>query len=230
MGLSYAEENYLKAILKLSGSPDQTVSTNAIAAHLETSAASVTDMLKKLGEKELIEYQRYKGASLSELGHKIATGLVRKHRLWEVFLVQSLGMTWDEVHEIAEELEHIQSDRLIDSLDAFLGHPKFDPHGDPIPNAQGRYTLRTQVQLSTLQPGKTGIITGVREDDSTFLKHLSDKGLIIGTRVDVLTIDTYEQTHHLEVAGKAMVLSGQIAQHILIKPVDYSVKHNNESI
>lgn len=226
MGLSYAEENYLKAILKLSGSPDQTVSTNAIAAHLETSAASVTDMLKKLGEKELIEYQRYKGASLSDLGHKIATGLVRKHRLWEVFLVQSLGMTWDEVHEIAEELEHIQSDRLTDCLDAFLGHPKFDPHGDPIPNAQGRYTLRTQVQLSTLQAGKSGIITGVREDDSTFLKHLSDKGLIIGTRVDVITIDTYEQTYHLEVAGKTIVLSGQIAQHILIKPVESSSNPN----
>lgn len=228
MGLSYAEENYLKAILKLSGSPDQTVSTNAIAAHLETSAASVTDMLKKLGEKELIEYQRYKGASLSELGYKMATGLVRKHRLWEVFLVQSLGMTWDEVHEIAEELEHIQSDRLIDSLDAFLGHPKFDPHGDPIPNAQGRYTLRTQVQLSTLLPGKSGIITGVREDNSTFLKHLSEKGLIIGTRVDVISIDTYEQTHHLEVAGKAILLSGQIAQHILIKPVENSVQVNHE--
>lgn len=230
MGLSYAEENYLKAILKLSGSPDQTVSTNAIAAHLETSAASVTDMLKKLGEKELIEYQRYKGASLSEFGHKIATGLVRKHRLWEVFLVQSLGMTWDEVHEIAEELEHIQSDRLIDSLDAFLGHPKFDPHGDPIPNAQGRYTLRTQVQLSTLQPGKSGIITGVREDDSTFLKHLSDKGLIIGTRVDVITIDAYEQTHHLEVAGKTTVLSGQIAQHILIKPVESTSNPNTQPL
>ena len=148
MGLSYAEENYLKAILKLSGSPDGTVSTNAIAAQLDTSAASVTDMLKKLSDKELITYQRYKGASLTDDGQRIATTLVRKHRLWEVFLVQSLGMTWDEVHEIAEELEHIQSDRLIDRLDHFLGHPKFDPHGDPIPNAQGKYTLRAQIPLT----------------------------------------------------------------------------------
>jgi DtxR family Mn-dependent transcriptional regulator len=143
MGLSYAEENYLKAILKLSGSLDGTVSTNAIAAQLETSAASVTDMLKKLSDKKLITYLRYKGASLTDDGQRIATSLLRKHRLWEVFLVQSLGMTWDEVHEIAEELEHIQSDRLIERLDTFLGHPKFDPHGDPIPNAQGKvYTPR----------------------------------------------------------------------------------------
>lgn len=218
MGLSYAEENYLKAILKLSGSPDGTVSTNAIAAQLETSAASVTDMLKKLSDKELITYQRYKGASLTEDGHRLATSLVRKHRLWEVFLVQSLGMTWDEVHEIAEELEHIQSDRLIERLDNFLGHPKFDPHGDPIPNAQGRYTLRAQVPLSELKPGQEGVVIGVREDETSFLKHLNEKGLIPGKAIKVLTNDDYDNTLSLEVDNHELSLSGKVARNIMIKP------------
>jgi DtxR family Mn-dependent transcriptional regulator len=217
MGLSYAEENYLKAILKLSGSPDGTVSTNAIAAQLDTSAASVTDMLKKLSDKELITYQRYKGASLTDDGQRIATTLVRKHRLWEVFLVQSLGMTWDEVHEIAEELEHIQSDRLIDRLDAFLGHPKFDPHGDPIPNAQGKYTLRAQIPLSDLKPGQEGVVIGVREDETSFLKHLNEKGLTVGKSIKVITNDDYDNTLSLQVEGHELNLSGKVARNIMIK-------------
>ena len=179
MGLSYVEENYLKAILKLSGTPDGVVSTNAIAAQLSTSAASVTDMLKKLSDKDLIAYQRYKGASLTSEGQRIATHLVRKHRLWEVFLVQALGMTWDEVHDIAEQMEHIQSDRLIESLDKFLGFPKFDPHGDPIPNAEGKYTVRAQVPLSKLTEGQQGIVIGVREDETAFLKHLNERALLL---------------------------------------------------
>lgn len=219
MGLSYAEENYLKAILKLSGSPDGTVSTNAIAAQLDTSAASVTDMLKKLSDKELITYQRYKGASLTDEGQRVATMLVRKHRLWEVFLVQSLGMTWDEVHEIAEELEHIQSDRLIDRLDVFLGHPKFDPHGDPIPNAQGKYTLRAQFPLTELKPGQEGVVIGVREDDTSFLKHLNDKGLTIGKSITILSNDEYDNTLRVSVDDLELNLSGKVARSILIKPV-----------
>ncbi len=218
MGLSYAEENYLKAILKLSGSPDWIVSTNAIAAQLETSAASVTDMLKKLSDKELITYQRYKGASLTHEGQRTATTLVRKHRLWEVFLVQSLGMTWDEVHEIAEELEHIQSDRLIDRLDNFLGHPKFDPHGDPIPNAQGKYTLRAQVPLSDLKPGQEGVVIGVKEDETSFLKHLNDKGLTLGKSIKILTNDDYDNTLRLLVDDLELNLAGKVARNIMIKP------------
>lgn len=217
MGLSYAEENYLKALVKLSLPPVKTVSTNAIAAHLSTSAASVTDMLKKLADKQLITYQRYQGASLTEEGYRIATNLVRKHRLWEVFLVQSLGMTWDEVHEIAEELEHIQSDRLIEKLDAFLGYPKFDPHGDPIPNSQGKYTLRTQVPLTDLNVGQTGVIIGVREDDSSFLKHLTDKGITLGKSASILAHDTYDHTLRLMIDQHEINLSGQVAQHILVK-------------
>lgn len=217
MRLSYTEENYLKAILKLSGTPDLTVNTNAIAAHLNTSAASVTDMLKKLGDKGLVAYQRYKGASLTDTGQRISTNLVRRHRLWEVFLVQSLGMTWDEVHEIAEELEHIQSDTLINKLDVFLGHPKFDPHGDPIPNAQGRYTLRSQLPLTDLHEGQEGTLIGVREDSDAFLKNLTEKGLTPGTMIRVITHDAYDQTLRIAVGQQEMSLSGQVARNILIK-------------
>jgi|SRR5687767_9588114 len=217
MALTYTEENYLKAILRLSKSQDLSVSTNAIAALLETSAASVTDMLKKLAEKELIDYQKYKGAQLTNSGNKIATTLVRKHRLWEVFLVQSLGMTWDEVHEIAEELEHIQSDELIERLDAFLGYPKYDPHGDPIPNAQGKYTLRAQKILTELEPGQEGIVIGVKEADNLFLKHLTEKGITIGKKAKLLDIDAYDHSIRLRIEDHEMNISGKVAQNILIK-------------
>jgi len=219
MGLTYAEENYLKAILRLSKPHEVSVSTNAIAAHLETSAASVTDMLKKLADKELITYQKYKGAQLTDTGNKIATNLIRKHRLWEVFLVQSLGMTWDEVHEIAEELEHIQSDQLIERLDAFLGFPKYDPHGDPIPNAQGKYTLRAQMLLTELQPGQEGIVIGVKEADNLLLRHLNEKGITIGKKAKLLTSDAYDQSVVLSIEDHEMSISGKVAQNILIKPV-----------
>ena len=217
MGLSYVEENYLKAILKLSGAPEGQVNTNAIAAQLSTSAASVTDMLKKLSDKELIDYQRYKGATLTDDGQRIATNLVRKHRLWEVFLVQSLGMTWDEVHDIAEQLEHIQSDRLIEQLDEFLGNPKFDPHGDPIPNADGKYTVRAQIPLSKLSKGQEGIVIGVREDESAFLKHLNEKGLTPGKFIRMLTNDAYDNTIRLATEDGELNLSGKVASNIMIK-------------
>lgn len=219
MALSYAEENYLKAIIKLSIPPVKSVSTNAIAAHLNTSAASVTDMLKKLADKKLITYQRYQGASLTEEGYRLAISLVRKHRLWEVFLVQSLGMSWDEVHEIAEELEHIQSEPLIDRLDAFLGHPKFDPHGDPIPNSQGKYTLRSQLPLTDLQVGQSGMVIGVRENTSSFLKHLTEKGISLGKTATVLAHDTYDHQLQLHIDDHDVSLSGQVAQSILVKPI-----------
>lgn len=219
MALSYAEENYLKALIKLSIPADKPVTTNAIAASLNTSAASVTDMLKKLSDKKLITYQRYQGASLTDEGHRLATSLIRKHRLWEVFLVQSLQMTWDEVHDIAEELEHIQSEPLIDRLDAFLGYPKFDPHGDPIPNSQGKYTLRSQMPLTDLPVGQSGMVIGVREDSSSFLKHLTEKGISLGKTATVITHDNYDHHLLLEIDNRDVNLSGQVAQHILVKPL-----------
>ena len=217
MELSTAEEKYLKAILLLSGSPDRTVSTNAIAANLKTSAASVTDMLKRLSDKRLIAYERYKGATLTPEGQRIATTQIRKNRLWEVFLVQTLGMSWDEIHEIAEQLEHIPSERLIDLLDNYLGNPKFDPHGDPIPNARGNYTIRAQTPLSDLQEGQHAVIIGVRNDDPVFLKNLTEKGLTPGTSLHIISKDSHDNTMRLALEDKAINISGLIANTLLIK-------------
>jgi DtxR family Mn-dependent transcriptional regulator len=217
MDLSPTEENYLKAILRLSAFQDKSVNTNAIASHLQTSAASVTDMLKRLSGKKLITYLRYNGARLTEPGYKTATYLVRKHRLWKVFLVQTLGISWDEVSDIAEELEHIHSDLLIDRLDSHLGFPKFDPHGDPIPNAQGKYTLRSQSALTDLQPGKSGLILGVKETDPSFLAHLTEKGIAIGKTITALSFHAYDQSMKLKMDDIEFNLSGNVARNILVK-------------
>jgi len=219
MELSYAEENYLKAIVKLSQATEKSINTNALAAHLGTSAPSVTDMLKRLADKHLVTYERYRGASLTEEGLRLAVDLVRKHRLWETFLNQSLGMPWDEIHEIADELEHIQSDYLINSLDKFLGHPKFDPHGDPIPNAQGKYTVRNQVPLSDLKVGQTGKVVGVKDDNNAFLKHLSGKGIQLGKSIEILSRDAYDQSITFSMDDHRNDLPGISAQNILVKPL-----------
>ncbi|HEX5112116.1 MAG TPA: metal-dependent transcriptional regulator [Saprospiraceae bacterium] len=219
MELSYAEENYLKAMIKLAKPGENSITTNALANHLGTTAPSVTDMLKKLSDKHLITYERYYGASLTEEGLRLATSLIRKHRLWEVFLNQTLGMPWDEIHEIAEELEHIQSDYLIDSLDKFLGNPKFDPHGDPIPNAQGKYTVRSQVPLADLQVGQTGKVVGVKDDNNTFLRHLSGKGIELGKSIHVLAKDAFDQSITFSMDDHRNDMSGLAARNILVKPM-----------
>ena len=136
--MTFSEENYLKTIYHLTTASDAEVSTNAIAEKMETKASSVTDMLKKLAEKGLINYKKYQGVSLTQDGKLAAKMSVRKHRLWEVFLVEKLGFSWDEVHDIAEQLEHIKSEKLINKLDDFLDNPTEDPHGDPIPDREGR--------------------------------------------------------------------------------------------
>jgi DtxR family Mn-dependent transcriptional regulator len=179
--LSQAEENYLKAIFKVTEKDRKSANTNSIAEILSTSPASVTDMIKRLAEKELVNYQKYKGVSLSPSGNKISTDLIRKHRLWEVFLVEKLDFSWEEVHEIAEQMEHIKSDMLIEKLDKFLDFPKFDPHGDPIPNAQGKFTLRNQYALDVLNEGETGILVGVKNHKTSFLNFLNDLNIKLGT-------------------------------------------------
>lgn len=217
MSFTYAEENYLKALLKLSLPPDRQVNTNALAHHLATSAASVTDMLKKLSEKGYISYERYKGASLTDVGTRVATELIRKHRLWEVFLAEKLGMNWDEIHDIAEELEHIQSPQLIEKLDAFLGHPRFDPHGDPIPNAMGKYTLRSQRTLAEMAPGEEGSVVGVKDDSAGFLKHLTEKGIGLGRKIAFIQQDPYDLSVVILLDNERTTLSAKVAQSIYIK-------------
>ncbi len=200
--LSHTEENYLKAIYQITERDGSPVNTNAVATAMGTTAASVTDMLKRLSDKDLLHYERYKGATLTIEGNKMATHLVRKHRLWEVFLVDKLRFSWDEVHEIAEELEHIESMELITRLDNYLGYPKFDPHGDPIPDAQGIFTQRSQKLLSELAVGNKGVLVGVNEHSTLFLQHLEKIGMTLGASVKVLEIFEYDHSIRIEINEK----------------------------
>lgn len=216
--LSKTEENYLKAIYKVAEREQGKVSTNSIAAEIETSAASVTDMLRKLADKELVVYKKYKGVQLTAAGTKQATLLVRKHRLWEFFLVEKLGFGWDEVHEVAEELEHIQSDKLIVALDAFLGFPKYDPHGDPIPNAEGKFTLRSRQLLSDLAVETPVEMIGLKDHDNALLQHLDELGLGLGTRLEVRERYSYDNSVRVRIAAEREChLSPSVAEKIYVK-------------
>lgn len=219
METTRAEENYLKAILKIGDRDSSTVSTNSVAKAMKTSAASVTDMVKRLSDKGLVNYARYKGVTLTDSGRSLATNLVRRHRLWESFLVDKLDFKWNQVHDIAEELEHINSDELIRRLDAFLGHPRFDPHGDPIPSADGKFTLRKQVLLSELKVGDRGQIVGVKEDSDNFLTHLDQIGLQLNTQVEVTGNFSYDESVSLSFNGSQRNVSIQVAGNIYVKPI-----------
>ena len=210
------EENYLKCILRLSKPDGEPVSTNAIANALGTSPASVTDMLKKLAEKRLVDYKAYKGATLSKEGKKIALKIVRKHRLWEVFLVEKLNFSWDNVHEVAEQLEHVDSPELIRSLDAFLSYPKFDPHGDPIPSETGEITVRNTHLLTEIEEGESVIIAGVKRSDQDFLQYLDKTGLTINTRIKVKEKLPFDHSVQLEIGNYNLVVSGVVAQNLKV--------------
>lgn len=218
MAFTLAEEDYLKAIYKVAERQGNPVSTSGIAEIMQTRAASVTDMLKKLADKGLIHYERYRGVSLTKEGAKTATLLIRKHRLWEVFLVDKLGYSWDEVHDIAEQLEHIQSESLVDRLDIFLGTPRFDPHGDPIPDAAGAYRMRPQILLSELPIGQSAIIVGVKEHTSAFLQYLDQAGLTLGVELRIEEIFTYDGSLKLTMNnGDSRLLSGKAAPLIYVQ-------------
>jgi DtxR family Mn-dependent transcriptional regulator len=217
---THTEENYLKTIFHLSGNQEEAVSTNALAESLCTKASSVSDMLKKLSQKKLIHYVKYQGVTLTRKGRSEALHIVRKHRLWEVFLVQVLGFSWDEVHEIAEQLEHIHSPMLIDRLDDFLGFPTVDPHGDPIPNAEGKFVQVNQIALSDATIGTEGKVLGLQEDSSSFLKYLDKLGIEIGTRLKIKERIAFDQSVELELKkGKTLLVSAEVARNILIQPL-----------
>ncbi|MBX2814392.1 MAG: metal-dependent transcriptional regulator [Saprospiraceae bacterium] len=217
--LSTAEENYLKAIYKQAEKGGAPVNTNAIARELSTAAASVSDMLRKLSAKGLIAYQKYYGATLLDEGNRIATKLIRRHRLWESFLVATLSFGWEEVHDLAEELEHIDSDLLIDRLDQFLGYPKFDPHGDPIPDRQGRYTLRVQHLLSEMPIQQHLTVVGVSNHDPEFLHLLKDLNIQLGTRLDI--VQKFEFDDSLKVLIEehtSVIISNRISSQLYVRP------------
>lgn len=217
---STTEENYLKAIFKLTNNEGDTVSTNAIASELQTSAASVSDMLKRLSEKKLIAYEKYKGVKLSNTGKEIAIGLIRSHRLWEVFLVDKLNFSWDQVHDIAEELEHVRTPALISSLEEFLGFPTHDPHGDPIPDADGNIQKNSSVSLNELQAGDKGVVVGVNEQSTEFLQYLDKIPLSIGARIEVLEMNDYDNSRLVKLNGeKQLFFSEKVCDNLLIKRV-----------
>jgi DtxR family transcriptional regulator, Mn-dependent transcriptional regulator len=218
--LSFTEENYLKAIFKIAEKEKKSASTNSIAKVLETSAASVTDMLKRLSEKELIHYEKYRGVTLTNEGNKIATSLIRRHRLWEVFLVDKLRFDWEHVHDLAEELEHIYSEELIQRLDAYLDYPKFDPHGDPIPNAEGRFTIRQQTPLSDMGTGLTCKVIGVKEHSNAFLRYLNQIKVKPGIEIQILERVEFDGSLKVLVDKKeSFTISDIVGQSLLVKRV-----------
>ncbi len=217
--LSSVEENYLKYIFQLSEySVNGVVKTNDLAYKLEYSAASVTDMLKKLADKKLVSYKKYYGVSLTKSGQQIAVHVLRKHRLWETFLVKKLKFTWDKIHDIAEQLEHIQSDELIDKMDEYLGYPKFDPHGDPIPNKNGTIYVPNVICLADAKLKKTYLLANVNDDSAAFLKYLNKIQLQLGDKLRIVEKEEFDETIRIAVNEKQQyVISREAALNMFVK-------------
>ena len=213
-----AEENYLKAIFKIAEKENKAASTTKLAEVLGTSPASITDMIKKMSEKKLVNYTKYYGVTLTSDGSRLATSLIRRHRLWELFLVEKLRFPWHKVHEIAEELEHIKSDELVSRLDAYLNYPKFDPHGDPIPNAEGKFTIRSQTPLSEMRKGQKVTLIGLKESDDDFLHFLYSQGIKIGSKITLLEKSDYDNTAKILLDGREeILLGGHATQNMLVR-------------
>lgn len=214
---SFTEENYLKAIYKLQEQTGEIVANSDLAKALEIHSASVTDMLKKMAAKKLINYEKSKGFKLTEKGRQVAISIIRKHRLWEVFLVEKLKFGWDEVHEIAEQLEHIQSEELVNRLDQFLGHPKSDPHGDPIPNSNGVFAKSKSRLLSEMKENNQGKFTGVTDHSAAFLSYLDKIGLTLGDTIKVKSVELFDHSYILQLKGKnELTVSNKVANSLLI--------------
>ena len=212
-----SEENYLKTIYHLGLNSEIGVSTNEIAKKMQTKASSVTDMIKKLSDKDLVVYEKYKGVKITDFGRNTAANIVRKHRLWEVFLVEKLNFSWDEVHEVAEQLEHIKSPKLINELDALLGFPKQDPHGDPIPDKEGNYHPLEKKLLATLSIGEKGICIGVNDSSSEFLQFLDKQKIALGNQIKVLGKEPFDDSIQIQIANRKLSVSNKIASNLYIK-------------
>jgi len=220
MSFSFTEENYLKAIYHLSNGGNKSVSTNTIAEELDTTAASVSDMIKKLASKDLVSYKKYHGTNVSEKGKTIALQIIRKHRLWEVFLVEKLQFSWDEVHEVAEQLEHIESPLLISRLDSFLDFPKIDPHGDPIPNEHGEITVGPQFPLTELAMNTQAVFTAVENTESLFLKHLDNLGIRLGLKFSIIQRADFDGSSVILLeSGEKVFMSKEVGRNLLVRNI-----------
>ena len=211
-----SEENYLKAIYHLGKQGTEAVSTNAIAEKIDSKASSVTDMVKKLADKNLAHYIKYQGVSLTNEGRLAAASVIRKHRLWEVFLVEKLNFSWDEVHDVAEQLEHIKSLKLVNELDAFLGFPAHDPHGDPIPDRDGNYALRKSVNILEMQTGHEGVLAQVKDSSDMFLKYLNKHNLALGDAIKVLDFEPFDDSVTIQTKTKQIIISKEVAKNLYL--------------
>jgi DtxR family Mn-dependent transcriptional regulator len=217
---THSEENYIKGIYKLSVELKTGVTTGNISTLLNTKASSVTDMMQKLADKSLVNYIKYQGVTLTPRGKEIAVKIVRKHRLWELFLYRTLGFKWDEIHEIAEELEHIKSDLLIEKLDRFLNYPDTDPHGDPIPDERGNFPENKSVQLSQFKIETAGIVVGVMDESSAFLTYLDKIGIQLGTEIKIIAKHEYDHSVEIRInESRSTYIGFRVAQNILMTEI-----------
>ena len=216
LNYSTSEENYIKAVFHLQ-QQDGIVTTNELAHELNTKPASVTDMMKKLKTKKLLHYQPYQGFRLSNEGNKVALSIIRRHRLWEYFLAEKLKFSWDEVHAVAEDLEHVSSKKLIDKLDEFLGFPRVDPHGDPIPDMNGRIESSKQVCITELPLNKQAIVCHVSDQSNEILDLLKHKNIGIGTKLEVKKKFDFDNSMEIKIRQQLFTISEQLAQNIFVK-------------
>lgn len=215
--MTHSEENYLKIIYHLSIKTNSHVSTNAIAGVMDSKPSSVTDMVQKLAEKDLVSYKKYQGVSLTEQGRNAAINIIRKHRLWEVFLVEKLHFSWDEVHDIAEQLEHIKSEQLINRLDEFLNFPTEDPHGDPIPNKNGIIPKLTRQLLADAPLNEKLICVGVKDSSSSFLQYLDKQKISLGTALQIIEKEAFDNSLKILIDQEKITVSHIVANNIFIK-------------
>ncbi|WP_089380300.1 metal-dependent transcriptional regulator [Lutibacter agarilyticus] len=215
--LSQTEENYIKAIYSIEVHTGKSVSTNKIAEKLKTKASSVSDMIKKLSDKKLVYYKKYQGTKLTSEGKSIAVKIVRKHRIWEVFLVNNLDYTWDEVHDLAEQLEHIKSNTLINKLEAYLNFPTHDPHGDPIPDKDGNIEHHKNIMLSSAKVGENCTVIGVKDSSSSFLKFLDNTKIKLGSQLKIISIEEFDNSMIIENNNSQKSISHQISKNLFVK-------------
>jgi DtxR family Mn-dependent transcriptional regulator len=217
LNFSNSEENYLKTIYHLQ-TKDDNVTTNELAGKLQAKPASITDMMKKLKTRKLVNYQPYRGFRLTPEGKKVALSIIRRHRLWEYFLAEKLKFNWDEVHEVAEQLEHVSNKKLVDKLDEFLAYPKFDPHGDPIPDTNGKMEASKQISLSELQINKPAKICYIANQSELLLEHLQEKKIKMDAMIVVKRKFSYDDSLEIKLDNKIMLtISGQLAKNIFVK-------------
>lgn len=216
--LSLTEENYLKAVFHLTEEAPSGTGTNDLATQLKVTPATANNMVKRLREKDFLHYEKYGKITLTDAGRKIAIGVLRKHRLWETFLYEKLDFSWDEVHEVAEQLEHIRSEKLIEKLEIFLDYPAFDPHGDPIPGADGSMPEQTTILLSDLSAGQICRVSSVKDTSPVFLQYLEQLKIGIDTRLAVMETIPFDGSLVLEIGGEKVSVSQKLAENLLVRP------------